>query len=37
MGPEAVARLEVGELPLFVINDVYGNDLYEMGASTFRR
>ena len=37
MGPEAVARLEVKELPLFVINDMYGNDLYEMGASRFRR
>lgn len=37
MGPEAVARLEVRELPLFVINDMYGNDLYEMGASKFRR
>jgi len=37
MGPEAVARLEVKELPLFVMDDMYGNDLYEMGASRFRR
>jgi fumarate hydratase subunit beta len=36
MGPEAVARLVVKELPLFVINDILGNDLYEMGASKFR-
>lgn len=35
MGPEAVARLVVKELPLFVINDIFGNDLYEMGASKF--
>ena len=37
MGPEAVARLVVKELPLFVINDIFGNDLYEMGAGKFRR
>jgi len=37
LGPEAVARLVVKELPLFVINDVYGNDLYEMGMSKYRR
>jgi fumarate hydratase subunit beta len=37
MGPEAVARLVVKELPLFVINDIFGNDLYEMGAGKYRR
>jgi fumarate hydratase subunit beta len=37
MGPEAVSRLVVKELPLFVINDIFGNDLYEMGSGTFRR
>ncbi len=36
LGPEAVARLLVEDLPLFVINDVYGNDLYEMGLSRYR-
>jgi fumarate hydratase subunit beta len=37
LGPEAVARLVVKDLPLFVINDVAGNDLYEMGTSEYRR
>jgi fumarate hydratase subunit beta len=35
-GPEAVARLLVEDLPLFVINDIFGNDLYEMGLSRYR-
>ena len=29
LGCEAVRRLEVEEFPLIVINDIYGNDLYE--------
>src|SRR5271157_1636620 len=37
LGPEAVARLVVKDLPLFVINDTSGNDLYEMGTSKYRR
>ena len=37
LGPEAVARLVVKDLPLFVINDIAGNDLYEMGMSRYRR
>ncbi len=36
LGPEAVARLLVEDFPLFVINDVFGNDLYEMGASQYK-
>jgi len=36
LGPEAVARLYVRDLPLFVVNDSFGNDLYEMGESTYR-
>jgi len=36
LGPEAVARLLVEDLPLFVINDIFGNDLYEMGLSRYR-
>ena len=36
LGPEAVAKLLVEDLPLFVINDVFGNDLYEMGLSRYR-
>ncbi|MEO0249091.1 MAG: Fe-S-containing hydro-lyase [candidate division WOR-3 bacterium] len=37
LGPEAVAKLVVKELPLFVINDAYGNDLYDAGMRTYRR
>ncbi|HUJ90719.1 MAG TPA: Fe-S-containing hydro-lyase [Syntrophorhabdales bacterium] len=37
LGPEAVARLVVKDLPLFVINDTAGDDLYEMGMSGYRR
>jgi len=35
LGPEAVARLSVRDLPLFVINDSMGNDLYEMGRNRY--
>jgi fumarate hydratase subunit beta len=37
LGPEAVVRLGVKDLPLFVINDMYGNDLYEAGIQQYRR
>ncbi|OPY66623.1 MAG: Fumarate hydratase class I, aerobic [Syntrophorhabdus sp. PtaU1.Bin002] len=37
MGPEAVMRLEVQDMPLFVINDANGNDLYEFGMSEYKR
>jgi len=37
LGPEAVVRLEVKDMPLFVINDIYGNDLYEMGMLQYKR
>jgi fumarate hydratase subunit beta len=36
LGPEAIVRLEVKDMPLFVINDIYGNDLYETGTKQFR-
>lgn len=36
LGPEAVVRLEVRDMPLFVINDIYGNDLYETGVERYR-
>ena len=28
LGPEAIRKLEVEDMPLIVVNDVYGNDLY---------
>jgi len=34
LGPEAVRRLTVERLPVIVVNDVYGNDLYrQVGAA----
>lgn len=37
LGPEAVRRLEVAEMPLFVVNDVYGGDLYEEGRAAYQK
>lgn len=36
LGTEAVARLHVLDLPLFVVNDCFGNDLYEKGTNRYR-
>jgi len=36
LGAEAVRRLVLEDFPLVVINDVFGNDLYEEGAATYR-
>lgn len=37
LGAEAVHRLEVRDFPAIVINDVAGNDLYEMGIRRWQR
>jgi fumarate hydratase subunit beta len=37
LGPEAVHRLEVENLPTIVINDCRGLDLYEVGIKQYRR
>lgn len=37
LGPEAIYRLKVRDLPIFVGNDIYGNDLYEMGRLRYQR
>ncbi len=37
LGPEAVMKLEVKDLPLFVINDIYGNDLYDTGKQKYKK
>jgi len=37
LGPEAVVKLHVRDMPLFVINDIYGNDLYETGMERYRK
>jgi fumarate hydratase subunit beta len=35
LGPEAVRKLEVEEFPVTVINDIYGNDLYQSGRDQY--
>ncbi len=37
LGPEAIRRLEVEDLPVIVVNDVKGNDLYIEGEKRFKR
>ncbi len=37
LGAEAIYRLEVKDFPATVINDTYGNDLYEEGIKAYAR
>jgi fumarate hydratase subunit beta len=37
LGPEAIRRLVVENLPTIVINDCRGNDLYETGLRQYAR
>lgn len=37
LGAEAVRRLVVRDLPLTVVNDVHGGDLYEEGVNAYKR
>lgn len=34
LGPEAIYRLDVEVFPVIVVNDIYGNDLYEEAEKT---
>lgn len=36
LGAEAIRRLEVENFPVTVINDIYGNDLYQEGKARYR-
>jgi fumarate hydratase subunit beta len=36
LGAEALRRLEVEDFPATVINDIYGDDLYEEGKARYR-
>ena len=36
LGPEAIRKMEVEDLPLLVVNDTRGNDLYEEGVSKYK-
>lgn len=35
LGPEAIYRIEVEDFPVTVVNDIYGNDLYEEAQKAF--
>ena len=35
LGPEAIRKIEVENFPVTVINDSYGNDLYEQGRAQY--
>jgi fumarate hydratase subunit beta len=37
LGAEAVRRLEVEDFPVIVVNDIYGNDLYEVGKKQYKK
>lgn len=37
LGTEALQRLEVTNFSCFVVNDLYGNDLYEQGQAQFQQ
>jgi len=37
LGPEAIRRLVVEDFPAVVINDTYGNDLYEDGVARYQQ
>ncbi len=37
LGPEAIRKLEVEDLPAIVVNDVWGNDLYTEGIKKYRQ
>jgi fumarate hydratase subunit beta len=37
LGPEAIRRLVVKDLPVVVVNDVLGQDLYEAGVKKYAR
>ncbi len=37
LGPEAVRRLVVEDFPAVVVNDIFGNDLYEIGRKKYQK
>lgn len=37
LGPEAIYRFEVDRFPAVVANDIYGNDVYELGRRQYAR
>lgn len=37
LGPEAIRKMEVEDLPVMVVNDTLGNDLYQEGVRKYSR
>ena len=37
LGTEAVRRMQVVDFPAIVVNDIYGNDLYEDAKKRYRK
>ena len=37
LGPEAIRRLVVEEFPTIVVNDINGNDLYQIGKNQYKK
>jgi fumarate hydratase subunit beta len=37
LGPEAIQKFKIEDFPVIVINDILGNDFYEIGANTFKK
>jgi fumarate hydratase subunit beta len=37
LGPEALLRLEVEDMPAIVVNDIYGGDAYQEGKAKYAR
>ncbi|HHT9125375.1 MAG TPA: Fe-S-containing hydro-lyase [Candidatus Brocadiia bacterium] len=37
LGTEAIRKLYVKDFPVVVVNDIYGNDLYEIGVKKYRK
>ncbi len=37
LGPEAIRRMKVEDLPVIVVNDTHGNDLYEIGRKLYQK
>jgi len=37
LGTEAIRRIQVEDFPTIVVNDIYGNDLYEQGKKGYRK
>ena len=37
LGTEAIRRMQVKDFPAIVVNDIYGNDLYQQGKRRYRK